>query len=140
MYDFKEFYQQNRDFVIAFIVVAIICVCGIWFYHDKHRNDDQYHDTNQSMADLEKRINRIESRVNSLQSRLAESEKTVNGIAERIDRSRENAEIVAGGLGEAEKRIDSAIQRSGRITNLIEEIERANRPGTQNPQKTDMAK
>ena len=140
MYDFKEFYRQNRDFIIPFIIVTILCFAGIWFVHDYGRNEPVYTNTDGKMADLEGRMSGIEQRVDSMQKRLDETQKTIDGIAERVERSRENAEIVAGGIEQTEGRLDDAIQRSGRIQNLIDEIERANRPGTQDSPKTDMAK
>lgn len=135
-----EFYEQNRDFIIAFIVVTIICLTGAWLVYDHGRNEPIYHDTDGTVVEIENRIQSIEQRVNAISSRLEQTQKTIDGIAERVGRSRENAEIVAGGIEQAEGRLDSAIQRSGRIQNLIEEIERANRPGTENTPKTDMAK
>ena len=122
-----EFYRQNRDYIRAFIITTIICLAGVWSVCDHFRNEPIYNDTDNTMAELESRITGLADRIDSMQKRLDQTQETLNGIAERIDRSRENAEAIAGGIGEAEGRLDNAIQRSGRIANLIEEIERANR-------------
>lgn len=134
------FYEQNRDYIRAFIIVTIICLAGVWLVCDHFRNEPIYNDTDNTMAELESRVSNLAGRVDSLQRRLEQTQKTIDGIAERIDRSRENAEAIAGGIDGAEKRIDDAIQRSGRIANILADIERENRPGTQSSQKTDMAK
>lgn len=127
MQDFKDFYQQNRDFIDAFIIVIILCVAGAWLYHDINRNEPIYNDTDATMADIDKRIQGIESRLDTMSARLEQTQKTISGVAERVDRSTENAQAIAGGLQSAETRLDDAIQRSGRIENLISEIERTNK-------------
>ena len=124
MYDF---YEKNKSACIAFIVVAVVCLCGAWLVHDYFRNEPIYNDTSSAMADLEKRIDGIESRVNSLSNRIADAEKTVSGIAERIDHSAELAGEVTAGIDGIEKRIGEAVQRSGRIQNIIADIERQNK-------------
>lgn len=134
------FYEQNRDYIRAFIIVTIICLAGVWLVYDYHRNKPIYNDTDSNVAELENRVSELAGRIDSLQNRLEQTQKTIDGIADRIERSRENAEIVAGGIDGAEKRIDSAIQRSGRITNILADIERENRKGTQGSQATNMAK
>ena len=127
MQDFKDFYQQNRDFIDAFIIVIILCVAGAWLCHDINRNKPIYNDTDATMADIDKRIQGIESRLDTMSARLEQTQKTISGVAERVDRSTENAQAIAGGLQSAETRLDDAIQRSGRIENLISEIERTNK-------------
>lgn len=133
------FYEQNRDYIRAFIIVTIICLAGVWLVYDHYRNEPIYNDTDSNVAELENRVSELAGRIDSLQNRLEQTQKTIDGISERIERSRENAEIVAGGIDGAEKRIDSAIQRSGRIANILADIERENRKGTQGSQATNMA-
>lgn len=126
MYD-KDFYTENKSYVFAFIVVAVLCVCGIWLCHDLFRNEPIYHGTDESMGKLEERISSIEQRVDTIQGRLAETQKAVSGINAGIKHSTELAGEITSGLGTAATRLDSAIQRSGRIQNIINEIERANK-------------
>ena len=140
MNDFKEFYRENRSYTISFILLTIICFVGVWLVYDYERNKPIHDDTDNSMADVENRISSIEHRLDTMQSRIAETQKTINGITERINASTKYASEIADGIGEAEKRLDSAIQRSGRIENLINDIEAENRKGTKSPQKTSMAK
>ena len=140
MDDLKEFCSENRSYVISFVILAIVCIAGIWLVYDHYRNEPIYHDTDANLEQLEKRIDRIESRLTTLQGRIEQSEKTISGIAEGIGKSTSLAESVASGIQGTEDRIDQAIQRSGRIANIIAEVERINRPGTQDSQKTSMAK
>ena len=131
--EIKEFYEENKSYTIAFIVLAIVCLAGVWLVHDHTSNEPVYNDTDRTMDKLEKRLDNIESRVTIMQGRLDETQKTVTGISKRVERSRENAQTVAAGIGTAETRLDEAIQRGGRIQNLIDEIERANQKGKVHP-------
>ena len=127
MNDFKEFYQENRSYTICFIILTIICAVGVWLVYDYSRNNPIYNDTDQSMERIESKLSDIESRINSLQRGIAENQKAVQRISDTINAGRENAEVVAGGITEAERRLDNAIQRSGRIQNIIDDIEKSNR-------------
>ena len=120
----KEFIAENRlALLLGLLLLLLIC----WLHADNHRNDGIHHDTDSTVADIDKRIQSIEGRLDSMQTRLDDNQKAVSRIAEGIGRSREKAEIVAGGIDQAEGRLDSAIQRSERIEDLIREIEKANR-------------
>ena len=131
--EIKEFYEENKDYIIPFVIVAIVCLASVWLVHDHTSNEPVYNDTDRTMDKLEKRLDNIESRVTIMQGRLDETQKTVTGISERVERGRKNAQTVAAGIGTAETRLDEAIQRSGRIQNLIDEIERANQKGKVHP-------
>ena len=127
--EIKEFYEENKDFIISFAVVVAILLAGAWLVHDYARNEPVYHDTDSTMADVDKRIESIEQRIDRLQDRVAKAEKTVSGTIVTIRESRENAATVADGIGRAEERLDSIIQRQGRIANIISDIEAANQKG-----------
>ena len=122
MYEVKD----DNKFLVGILVLGLVCVIA-WFCHDLARNKPTYNNTDSTMADIDKRMQNIEGRLDSMSHRLDENQKAVNRIAEGIGRSRENAEIVAGGIDQAEGRLDSAIQRSQRIEELIREIEKANK-------------
>lgn len=120
----KEFIAENRlALFLGLLLLVLIC----WLHADNHRNDGIHQDTDSTVADIDKRIQGIEGRLDSMQTRLDENQKAVSRIAEGIGRSREKAEIVAGGIDQAEGRLDDAIKRSERIEDLIREIEKANR-------------
>ncbi len=125
-------YEKNRNIIISAIVV-LLCVAAVWLYADSHRNDRIHNDTDSTMADVQDRVDRIESRVDSLSDRIGKAEKAVDGISVAVERSRENAVTIKEGIGGIEKRLDSAIQRSGRLENLINDIETANSQRTQGP-------
>lgn len=122
MYEVKD----DNKFLVGVLVLGLVCVIA-WFCHDLARNKPTYNNTDSTMADIDKRMQNIEGRLDSMSHRLDENQKAVNRIAEGIGRSREKAEIVAGGIDQAEGRLDSAIQRSQRIEDLIREIEKANK-------------
>ena len=118
--------KDDNKFLVGILVLGLVCVIA-WFCHDIARNKPTYESTNNGMEDVEKRIDRIESRLADLQGRIEQSEKTITGIADRIKSSTNLAESVATGIQGTEDRIDQAIQRSGRIANIIAEIERKNK-------------
>ena len=127
-WEIKEFYHGNKDFILTFIVVLLVCAIGAWVYRDNRRNEPVYENTNNTMADVEGRISNIEQRIDRLQDRVDKAEKTVSGTIVTIRDSRENAVTVASGIEGAEKRLDALIQRQGKIENIIRDIEAANRP------------
>ena len=134
------FYEENKDYVHAFIIVLAVCLVGIWLVYDHGRNEPVYKDTDSTMADINKRIESIEQRIDRIQERNSAIEKAVSGISATVTAGRENAVTVADGLGRAEERLDGIIQRQGRIENIIADIETANRQRTQSSPQTDMAK
>ncbi len=133
IWEIKDCYEKNKGYCNAFLVVMVISIAGVWLVRDHYRNEPIYHDTDSSVERLEKRLDDIGQRIDSLQKRVEQNQKTVERITGTVTAGRENAEAVANGLGEAERRLDNAIQASGRIQNRIEEIERANRQGTAHP-------
>lgn len=132
MYDeICGFIRENKSYCLAFIVIA--CIAGAWLVYDAQRNEPIHENTNNAMADVERRIQNIEQRISSLQSRVDKAEKTVERTIITIRDGRENAATVADGITGAEKRLDAIIQRQGRIENIIANIEAANRQGTAHP-------
>ena len=127
------FIRENKSYCLAFIVIVIACIAGAWLVYDAQRNEPIHENTNNAMADVERRIQSIEQRISSLQSRVDKAEKTVERTIVTIRDGRENAEAIADGIGRADERLDGLIQRSGRIQNIIADIETANRQGKKNP-------
>ena len=122
MYEYKD---DNKT-VIGIIVLGFVILIA-WLCHDYARNQPIYQNTDSGVERLEKRLDDIGQRIDSLQERVAENQKAVERITVTISAGRENAETVAGGITEAERRLDNAIQASGRIKNRIEDIERKNK-------------
>ena len=120
----KEFIADNY---IVFVIGLLLLLLIYWLHHDANRNKPIYNNTDKSMERIEERMSAIESRLATMQSRLEQTQNTVNTISARIERSTSLANEVAGGLDGAEKRLDDAIQRSGRIENLIKDVERTNK-------------
>ena len=124
MEQIKEFIAENRlALLLGLLLLLLIC----WLHHDQHRNDGINHDTDSTMADIEKRIDRIEQRVDSVSARLDQAEKTNTELGGRIESSTAIAKEVATGIDGLQDRLDDAVQRSGRIANIIADIEAKNR-------------
>ena len=126
----KEFIAENRlAILIGLCLLLLIC----WLHHDANRNKPVYNDTDKSVERIEERMSAIESRLDTMSDRLEKAEKTVSGTIVTIRDSRENAVTVADGISGTESRLNDAVQRSGRIQNLISDIERSDRERTKNP-------
>ena len=123
----NDFYEENKDYIKCFVIVLLVCLVGIWLVYDRSRNESVYNNTDTGVERLEKRLDDIGQRIDRLQERVAENQKAVQRITTTVVAGRENAEVVAGGITEAERRLDNAIQASGRIKNRIEDIERKNK-------------
>ena len=120
----NEFLAENR---ITFLVGILLLILVCWLHKDNRRNDGVYNDTNNAVADLERRIDRIEQRVDSVSARLDQAEKTNTELGGRIESSTAIAKEVATGIDGLQDRLDDAVQRSGRIANIIADIEAKNR-------------
>ena len=131
--EIKDFYEENKSYTIAFIVLAIVCLSGVWLVHDYTRNEPVYNNTDDGVEQLEKRIDDAEQRLDRVQERNQQSQETVTGIAESITDSRKQSEAITGSVDRAEQRLDSATQRLGRIQNRIADIEAEYRKGKTNP-------
>ena len=120
-----------KDFIAENSIVLVIGVCLLlliyWLHHDANRNKPVYNNTDNTMADIDKRISSLESRLDTMSKRVEETQKTVSGIAVGISRSTGYAIEIDEGLGRAEERLESAITRSQRIEAIIQDIERTNK-------------
>ena len=131
MYEWKKS-DIGRPYLIGILVIVVLALFG-WLWYDSNRNKPIYNDTNGTVADIDKRLQNIEQRIDKLQERNSAIEKAVSGTVITIRDSRENAEAIADGIGRADERLDGLIQRSGRIQNIIADIETANQQRTKNP-------
>ena len=126
----NEFLAENR---ITFLVGILLLVLVCWLHKDNRRNEPVYEDTNATVGRIEERMSAIEQRIDTMSYRLEKAEKTVSGTIVTIRESRENAVTVADGISGTESRLNDAVQRSGRIQNLISDIERSDRERKKNP-------
>ena len=115
-----EFFKENW---VVFFVIVVACFCA-WIRYDARRNDELYNDTESTITELGSRIDSAGKRIDSATERVTEAEKTVSTATERVTAGEKLATEIADGVTECEKRLDSAIQRNGRIKNIIEEIKR----------------
>lgn len=119
--------QTDCRHYLPVIIVLVVLVLFSWLHYDTNRNKPVYNDTNATMERIEKRISGIEQRIDTMSRRFAETEKTIGELGGRIESSTTFAKEVATGIDGTEKRLDSAVQRCGRIANIIADIERTNK-------------
>lgn len=117
---------DRRPYYVGIAVIIVLALFG-WLRFDSNRNKPVYTDTNATMERIEKRISGIEQRIDTMSRRFAETEKTIGELGGRIESSTVIAKEVATGINGTEKRLDSAVQRCGRIANIIADIERQNK-------------
>ncbi len=107
-----------------YIALVAIVICGVWLYHDARRNDRIYNDTEATVDAIGERINSAGERVNSAKERVTEAQEAVGTATERVTAGAELATEIADAVTECERRADEALQRNGRIKNIIAEIKR----------------
>lgn len=135
-----EFYKENRNYCIVAAVIMLSCITGIWLCWDAGRNDGLYESTNVTMADVESGVERTAQRIDEGKHRVETAEKAVGAAAERIERSERTAAEISDGIDACEKGLDACIQRSGKIKNILADIEAGNRKGAQGASPSGLAK
>lgn len=122
-------WQKQVDRRPYYVSIAVIIVLALfsWLRYDTNRNKPVYTDTNGTMERLENRISGIEQRLDTMSKRFDQAEKTINDIGGRINTSTVIAKEVATGIDGLQNRLDDAVQRSGRIKNIITDIEATNK-------------
>lgn len=123
-----EFRPTNQKMAIGFLIIVIVLV-AVWCVMSRTGDNPGKtdNDISGSVAELENRIDSLESRVTSLSKRIDHAEETLKGVNAGIEHSQSLASEIAGGIDSLQNRIDRAVQRGGRIQNILEEIERTNR-------------
>ena len=122
-----EFRPTNQKMAVGFLIIIIVLV-AVWCIMSRTGDSTKTdNDIGGSVAKLEDRIDRIESRITSLSKRIDNAEETLKGVNAGIEHSQSLASEIAGGIDSLQNRLDHAVQRGGRIQNILEEIERTNR-------------
>ena len=121
-----EFRPTNQKMAVGFLIIVIVLV-AVWCVMSRTDPGKTDNDISGSIQQLENRINGIESRINSLSKRIDHAEETLKGVNAGIEHSQSLASEIAGGIDSLQNRIDRAVQRGGRIQNILEDIERQNR-------------
>ena len=127
MNEIKQFCKENPKFVLSFIGVFIVFLVCSWVLYDAERNERIYHDTDNTVTEMEERVDTVADGLDRMQERVAESEKAVSGIAESVKDSRRKAESITESISRTEARLDDAIQRSGRLANELTDLEAKHR-------------
>ena len=117
---------DRRPYYVGIAVIIVLALFG-WLRYDSNRNKPVYNDTNATMERIEKRIQSVEQRLDTMSKRFDQAEKTINDLGGRIESSTVIAKEVATGIDGLQERLDDAVQRSGRIKNIITDIEATNK-------------
>ena len=115
-----EFFKENW---VVFFVIVVACFCA-WIRYDARRNDELYNDTESTITELGSRIDSAGERINSAKESVTEAQEAVSTATERVTAGAELATEIADAVTECERRADEALQRNGRIKNIIAEIKR----------------
>lgn len=118
--------NENRNYIVTLIVLAVTLLI-VWLCHDLARNKPIYNHTDNTVTEMEERINTVTDGLDRMQKRVAESEEAVSGIAEAVKDSRRKAESITESISRTEARLDDAIQRSGRLANELTDLEAKHR-------------
>ena len=127
MNEIKQFCKENPKFVLSFIGVFIVFLVCSWVLYDAERNERIYNHTDNTVTEMEERVDVITDGLDRMQERVAESEKAVSGIAKSVKDSRRKAESITESISRTEARLDDAIQRSGRLANELTDLEAKHR-------------
>lgn len=117
---------DRRPYYVGIAVIIVLALFG-WLHYDTNRTKPVYNDTNGTMERIENRISGIEQRLDTMSKRFDQAEKTINDLGGRIESSTVIAKEVATGIDGLQDRLDDAVQRSGRIKNIITDIEATNK-------------
>lgn len=123
----KKYCKEHSDMRLPCGIIIIILIICSWVLYDAERNEKIYHDTDNTVTEMEERINTVTDGLDRMQERVTESKKAVSGIAESVKDSRRKAESITESISRTEARLDDAIQRSGRLANELTDIEAKHR-------------
>ena len=112
---------------LSIVIVCLVLVLFGWLYYDHRRNKPIYESTDVILDTIEVRVDDAGKRTDAIKDRVGKAEESVKQSANKIAGSREDADAIAEGLAGCEARLDSIIQRHGRIKNIITDLENANK-------------
>ena len=117
---------NSRPYYVGILIVLVLFLFA-WICYDHHRNKPIYENTDVILDTIEVRVDDAGKRTDAIKDRVGKAEESVKQSANKIAGSRKDAETIANGLAGCEARVDSIIQRHGRIKNIITDIENANK-------------
>lgn len=115
--------RKNKGVCIAFAVIVVFCLTGAWLAYDYGRNTEIYDCTDGTLGRIESGVESAGKRIAESERRVETAEKTIGTAVKTIERSEGAASEIAGGIEACERRLDDCIQRSGRIKNILSDIE-----------------
>ena len=117
---------NSRPYYVGILVVLVLFLFA-WICYDHYRNKPIYESTDVILDTIEVRVDDAGKRTDAIKDRVGKAEESVKQSANKIAGSRKDADAIAEGLAGCEARVDSIIQRHGRIKNIITDIENANK-------------
>ena len=128
--EIHDFIRENTAYCIAFLVLAAVCLTGAWLGADYERNTELHDGTDGALERVESGIESAGELIAGSQRRVEEAAETVSAAAERVERSAAAAQEITGGIEACERKLDECVQRSGRIKNILHDIEAEHRQRT----------
>lgn len=135
-----DFYRENKDYCIPYIIVAIVCLVCLWLVHDDARNERIQNDTDSTLVNINQGITDAEGRINTAADSVTKAEASIGSAAAGIKNSERAAGEIASGIAECQDIVDRCVQRAGRIENLIADIEAGDRKRAAGSSPADLAK
>ena len=117
---------NSRPYYVGILIVLVLFLFA-WICYDHHRNKPIYESADVILDTIEVRVDDAGKRTDAIKDRVGKVEESVKQSANQIAGSRKDADTIANGLAGCEARVDSIIQRHGRIKNIITDIENANK-------------
>ena len=142
-----NFIRKNQGACIAFAVIVAVCIAGIWFMRDAARNEKLYDSTDRTMERIEAANQRVRNEIAGSAGSVANAETSVRRTEDLITAGAgtvaagtERSEEIADGITRCEAALTECQQSIGRVRNIIEDIENANRKGTAGASSAAVAK
>lgn len=142
-----NFIRKNQGACIAFAVIVAICIAGIWFMQDAARNEKLYDSTDRTVERIEAANQRVRNEIAGSAGSVANAETSVRRTedlitagSETVAAGTERSEEIADGITRCEAALTECRQSLGRVRNIIEDIENANRKGTAGAPSAPVAK
>ena len=135
-----DFFRENKDYCISYIIVAIVCLVCLWLVHDDARNERIQNDTDSTLVNINQGITDAEGRINTAADSVTKAEASIGSAATGIAKSERAAAEISNGIEQCQAILDRCVQRAGRIKNIIADVEAINRQRAADAPAADLAK
>ncbi len=121
----KSWIDDHFMFCVSAIAFSL-CIIGWWLLYTDSRTANDYHDAVNSVEHVEAGIDRAGKRLDSAQTEIKNAEVHVKRANEATGKLTERTKRDAEELDECQHLADRMQERSGKIENIIRDVESAN--------------